>query len=169
VCTLTAGGQVSETRGRMRRCCNGSRESTNCRRVNSSPKNPWVVGILGPGRVLLAVYVLRFVGIVQPLNQVITKGVQWQLTLEEQLAFDHLKDRLVEHLSWPNQTGQEVHLERRHQWLQHRAVLFQVYGGTEVVVTCHQNLLGCWEELLQHHEGTFDISQGCQALLVMCV
>jgi len=37
-----------------------------------------------------------FAGLAKPLNQLTAKGVRWQLTQEEQQAFDHLKQRLME-------------------------------------------------------------------------
>jgi len=40
-------------------------------------------------------YIPDSAGIAQPLNQLTAKGVQWQWTLIEQQAFDHLKGCLM--------------------------------------------------------------------------
>jgi len=41
-------------------------------------------------------YIPRFAGVAQPLNRLTAKGVQWQWTQEEQQAYYHLKNRLME-------------------------------------------------------------------------
>jgi len=41
-------------------------------------------------------YIPGFAGVAQPLHRLTAKGVRWQWTQEEQQAFDHLKQRLME-------------------------------------------------------------------------
>jgi len=78
----------------------------------------------------------------QPLNRLTAKGVRWQWTQEEQQAFNHLKQRLIEApiLAYPD-PAKEYILDTDASDHNVGAVLSQVQGGSEVVVAYYSKTL----------------------------
>jgi len=85
--------------------------------------------------------------VAQPLNRLTAKGVRWQWTQEEQQAFDHLKQRLMEApiLAYPD-LAKEYILDTDASDHSVGAVLSQVQGGSKVVVAYYSKTLAAAEK-----------------------
>jgi len=85
--------------------------------------------------------------VTQPLNRLIAKGVWWQWTQEEQQAFDHLKQWLMEApiLAHPD-PAREYIMDTDASDHSVEAVLSQVQGGSEVVVAYYSKILKAAEK-----------------------
>jgi len=92
-------------------------------------------------------YIPDFVGIAQPVNRLTAKGVRWQWTQEEQQAFDHLKQRLMEApiLAYLD-PAREYILDTDTSDHSVGAVLSQVQGGSEVVVAYYSKTFAAAEK-----------------------
>jgi len=92
-------------------------------------------------------YIPGFTRVAQPLNRLTAKGVRWQWTQEEQQAFDHLKQRLIEApiLAYPD-PAKEYMLDTDASDHSAGAVLSQVLGGSEVVMTYYSKTLAAAEK-----------------------
>jgi len=92
-------------------------------------------------------YIPGFTGVAQPLNQLTTKGVWWQWTQEEQQAFDHLKQRLMEVaiLAYPDPAKEYV-LDTDASDHSVGAVLSQVQSRSEVAVAYYSKTLAATEK-----------------------
>jgi len=85
--------------------------------------------------------------VAQPLDWLTAKGVRWQWTWEEQQAFDHLKQWLMEApiLAYPD-SAKECILDTDTSDHSVGAVLSQVQGGSEVVVAYYSKTLTAAEK-----------------------
>jgi len=87
-------------------------------------------------------YIPGFAGVAQPLNRLTAKGVRWKWTQEEQKAFDHLKQRLMEVpiLAYPDPAKKYI-LDTDPSDHIVGAVLSQSQGGSEVVMAYYSKTL----------------------------